>query len=64
MINDQTETSWACDVPVSLPEPTPISDVLLNMGTHVFTENGLMFNVTKADLQEYAMPTWGPQEVI
>lgn len=64
MINDQTETSWACDVTVSLPEPVAIGEVLLDMGTHVFTENGLAINVSKADLQEYSMPTWGPQEVI
>jgi hypothetical protein len=62
-INDQNATGWACDVPVSMPEPINASDVLLDMGDRAFTAFGLFHNLTRADVEEIARPTYGPQEL-
>jgi hypothetical protein len=60
-INDLEPSGWACDVPVSMPEPISAAEVLIDMGSHAFTENGLFHNLTQADLHEIK-PTWAPPQ--
>lgn len=52
---------WGSDVPVSLPEPVSSSDVRVDMGSHAFTDNGLYLNVSRADLDTIATPTFAPR---
>ena len=58
----EIKTAWGCDVPVSMPEPvqlnatTPFAD----MGSHVFTEDGLRIALNQATLQETFAPTYAP----
>ena len=51
---------WGTDVPISMPEPTT-DDVLIDMGAYGFSENGLVHNLTPADLEDYMMPTFAPE---
>lgn len=62
-LDDQNATGWACDVPISLPEPLDKDDVLLDMGDRAFTAFGLFHNLTKADVDDLSRPTFGPQEL-
>lgn len=44
-----------------MPVPLDSSErVLADFGSHVFTENGLFLNITEADVQALALPTYGP----
>jgi hypothetical protein len=61
--NDQNASGWACDVPVSMPEPIKADDVLLDMGDRAFTAFGLYHNLTRADVDDIGRPAWGPQEL-
>lgn len=58
----QSGNGWGCDVPVSMPEPVDHSEVRLDMGSHVFTDQGLRVNISRADLQQIATPTFAPIE--
>ncbi len=51
---------WGCDVPVSMPEPISSDEIRLDMGSHAFTEDGLRINVSRADVQQIASPTYAP----
>jgi hypothetical protein len=54
-------TPWGCDVPISMPEPVEINpDASADMGSHVFTEDGLFIAVNRATLQETYAPTYAP----
>lgn len=55
-------TSWGCDVPISMPEPVDPADVVVDMGSHVFTPQGLKINVTSSVLAEIFAPTYAPPE--
>lgn len=59
--NDQQASGWACDVPVSMPDPISADEVLIDMDSHAFTDNGLFHNLTVADLREIK-PTWAPPQ--
>jgi hypothetical protein len=50
---------WGADVPISMPVPGS-DDVLIDMGAHGFTLNGLQHNLTQADLEEYLQPNFSP----
>jgi hypothetical protein len=53
--------TWGCDVPVSMPEPVEFDpDVAADMGSHVFTPDGLRIALNKATLQETFAPTYAP----
>lgn len=60
-INGGAQTSWGCDVPISMPDPVPDADLpSVSMGSHIFTINGLRINTNKATLQEQYAPTYAP----
>ena len=50
---------WGSDVPISMPQPTK-DQILIDMGAHGFTVNGLQHNISQADLEEYTQPTFSP----
>ena len=50
---------WGADVPISMPQPTD-DPILIDMGAHGFTVNGLQHNLSRADLEEYTQPTFSP----
>lgn len=52
---------WACDVPISMPEATT-DFVLIDMGAHGFSINGIVHNLSQADLENYTTPTYSPRE--
>ena len=57
-------TTWGCDVPVSMPEPVEIAatDAVADMGSHVFTVDGLHIALNRATLQETFAPTYAPPQ--
>jgi hypothetical protein len=59
-VSDIDRDAWACDVPVSMPQPIDANEVLLDMGSHAFTTNGLFPNLTAADLRDMSTPTFAP----
>lgn len=50
---------WGADVPISMPIPSDTT-VLVDMGAHGFTVNGLQHNLSQADLEEYTQPNFSP----
>lgn len=50
---------WGADVPISMPVPGD-AEVLVDMGAHGFTVNGLQHNLSTADLEEYMQPNFSP----
>lgn len=55
---------WACDVKISMPEAPDSNDaILVNMGAHGFTVNGLVHNISAATLEGYIHPTFGPESI-
>lgn len=62
-MSDESSTSWGCDVPISMPDPVEDDLVeFVDMGSHVFTVNGLRINANKAALQEIFAPTYAPPD--
>lgn len=62
MLDNSNQTSWGCDVPISMPEPVEEYSEAVEMGSHIFTPNGLRINVNKAVLQELYAPTYAPPQ--
>jgi hypothetical protein len=57
------ETSWGCDVKVSMPEPVEFDpNFSADMGSHVFTADGLRIALNQATLQESFAPTYAPPQ--
>jgi hypothetical protein len=56
----QPGSYWGTDVPISMPEPTT-DDVIIDMGAHGFSINGLVHNLSQSDLEDYMMPTFTPE---
>jgi hypothetical protein len=52
---------WGSDVPISMPEPNPVNDVVIDMGAIGFGLYGLAHNLSDADLAEYMIPTFSPE---
>lgn len=50
---------WGADVPISMPLPSE-ADVLVDMGAHGITVNGLQHNLNQADLEDYLQPNFSP----
>lgn len=57
------EGTWSSDVKISMPQPIDPKEILLDMGSHAFTANGLFHNINSADLQELFSPTFAPPVV-
>jgi|1185.fasta_scaffold336508_2 hypothetical protein len=58
---NEPDTSWGCDVPISMPEPVEIDpNFSADMGSHVFTEDGLRIALNRSTLQESFAPTYAP----
>ncbi len=53
--------TWASDVPVSMPEPLPVTGQVPMYG-FVFTENGLFHDLSEADHEVISHPTYGPMD--
>lgn len=51
---------WGCDVPVSMPEPLPDTGLVPMFG-FVFTQRGLFHDLSDADHERLAVPTYAPQ---
>lgn len=43
---------WGTNAPISLPEP-PQHDILIDMESFGFTEFGMNFNLSMADIEDY-----------
>lgn len=55
--------SWGCDVPISRPEPVPdLTPDSVDMGSHVFTPNGLRIYANAETLRELFTPTFSPPD--
>ena len=55
--------SWGSDVPISLPTaPTADLPMIVDLGGSGFgfTAGGICHNITSADLEELATPTFAP----
>lgn len=57
-----TQEHWAADTPISFPVP-PEQDapVLVDFDGFGFTSNGIVHNISGADLEEMVTPTFAPQ---
>lgn len=52
---------WGADVPVSLPQPLDESNPgIVPMDGFCFTANGLAFDLSQADYERIATPTFAP----
>lgn len=52
---------WGADVPVSLPQPlTDDNPGIIPMGGFCFTASGLFFDLSVADHQRIATPSYAP----
>jgi hypothetical protein len=52
---------WGSDVPISLPEPSPVKNVRVDMGGFGFTENGIAHQFDDATLENY-LPNFAPRQ--
>jgi hypothetical protein len=53
--------SWGTDTEISLPEPPrPHMPAVVDLGGFAFTAGGISHNVTQAELEELATPTFAP----
>lgn len=56
---------WASDVPISRPEPPPGDvPVLVDFQGFGFSMNGMVHNLTEADVEEMTTPYFAPQQVL
>lgn len=55
-----TKVEFGSDVAVSMPRAPQRTGVEVPMYGFVFTENGLMHDLTQADHERLAVPTYGP----
>jgi hypothetical protein len=46
-----------------MPEAST-DEVLVDMGAHGFSVNGLVHNLSESDLEDYMMPTFAPEGTI
>ncbi len=57
-----SDTSWASDVPVSMPVPyRPDEPVVVDMGGFGFTLGGVAHNISEADVEEWMTPVFAPE---
>lgn len=56
---------WACDAPVSMPEPLEHENPGLRQigGGFTFTEWGMRFDLSEADHEAIRTPTFAPAEM-
>lgn len=53
---------WGSDVPISAPEPQDPDDaILVPMGGFGFSRNGLRFDLTEADRDQFYTSRFGPE---
>lgn len=53
-------TSWGSDVPISMPEPIDESEVLIDMGSHAFTPDGLRIVMSRSVREEIVSSSYTP----
>ena len=56
----QPGSYWGSDVPISMPEPSQ-DETIIDMGANGFSINGLVHNLSTADLENYLIPTFSPE---
>jgi hypothetical protein len=56
----ENASGWGSDVPVSMPVPIDDQDIVLDMGTHAFTPDGLRVWMSKAVREEIVTNAYTP----
>ena len=57
-----TQEHWSTDTPISAPEAPPADvPVLTDFGGFGFSMNGIVHNVSEADLEEMTTPMYAPE---
>lgn len=58
----EEQEHWATDTPISFPEPAPNDvPVLTDFQGFGFSMNGLVHNLTQADVDEMTTPMFAPE---
>lgn len=55
-------TNWGASVKISMPAPlSPDNQALVDMDGFCFTPNGIAHNLSQADWEKLAIPTFAPE---